>query len=139
MRRARFNWAVARRSMSKAVCSVVIALAIISLTSCATSMTPTEVYKTLPELTKSNFLTATQAESSNCKCLTKGRKYSAPMGRTVKGDLRRGAKGIDEWVILDGGNAYVLTSYQWVAAGFNPQDGSKATQLHIEFDTYLCE
>jgi hypothetical protein len=53
---------------------------------------------------------------------------------STKDDLRNGAKGIDEWVKLDGGNAYVLTNYKWVTVG---NDG--ATQLYIEFDTLLCE
>ena len=56
------------------------------------------------------------------------------MGFSVKNDLKNGAKGIDEWVKIDGGNAYVLTSYKWVTV-----DSEGATQLHIEFDTMLCE
>jgi len=113
---------------------VVIAL----LTSCATTMTPTAVYNTLPTLTKSKFISKTQAEnlttSNQCKCLVKGRTYIAPMGLSVKEDLKNGAKGIDEWVTLDGGNAYVLNNYNWVTV-----DHLGSTQLHIEFDTMLCE
>ena len=56
------------------------------------------------------------------------------MGLTVNGDLKYGAKGIDEWVELDGGNAYVLVNYKWVTV-----DEHGSTQLHIEFDTMLCE
>ncbi len=111
---------------------------VILLTSCATSMTPIEINNTLPTLTISKFITQAQAnESTNtkkCKYLVKGRTYNAPIGMSTKDDLRNGAKGIDEWVKLDGGNAYVLTNYKWVTVG---NDG--ATQLYIEFDTLLCE
>ena|SRR6187401_413917 len=106
--------------------------------SCATSMTPMQVNSTLPTLTKSKFISQAQADEavkeSNCKYLVKGRNYTAPMGISVKEDLRYGAKGIDEWVKLDGGNAYVLVSYNWLTIGEN---GS--TQLYVVFDTMFCE
>lgn len=57
-----------------------------------------------------------------------------PIGLTTKNDLKNAAKGIDEWVKLDGGNAYVLTNYKWVTVGNN-----SSTQLHVEFHTILCE
>ncbi|SRR5690554_2982234 len=111
------------------------------LTSCAifsTSMTPSQVNDTLPTLTKSRFISQAQAEeavkANRCKYLVKGRNYTAPIGLTVKNDLKNGAKGIDDWVKLDGGNAYVLNSYKWVTV-----DHNGSTQLHIEFDTMLCE
>jgi hypothetical protein len=110
-------------------------------TSCAlfqTSMSPTEVYNTLPKYTRTTFLTTAQVNNSNCQCLVKGRNYTAPIGLTVKDDLSNGARGIDEWVTLDGGNAYVLKNYQWMTVGVN-QYGASATQLHLEFDTYLCK
>jgi len=111
---------------------------VVLFASCATSMTPIQVNNNLPTLTKSKFLSQAQAEETvrinRCKYLVKGRTYSAPMGLTVKDDLKNGAKGIDEWVALDGGNAYVLTNYKWVTV---KDDGS--TQLQIEFDTMLCE
>ena len=69
-------------------------------------------------------------KKGTCRILVPGRKYNAPMGLTVKADLKNAAKGIDEWVGLDKGNAYVLRNYEWVAVGDN---GS--TQLRIEFDT----
>jgi len=116
-------------------CSVFFLLIV---SSCATSMTPIEINNTLPTLTVSKFITQAQAnESTNtkkCKYLVKGRNYNAPIGMTTKDDLRNGAKGIDEWVKLDGGNAYVLTNYKWVRV-----DNGSATQLYIEFDTLLCE
>jgi hypothetical protein len=116
-------------------CSVFLLLIV---SSCATSMTPIEINNTLPTLTISKFITQAQANESintkKCKYLVKGRTYNAPIGMSTKDDLRNGAKGIDEWVKLDGGNAYVLTNYKWVTVG---NDG--ATQLYIEFDTLLCE
>lgn len=110
---------------------------ILILTSCASSMTPIEVKNTLPNLTKSKFISQSQEnvlESKKCKYLVKGRNYVAPIGFTVKDDLKNGAKGIDEWVELDGGNAYVLVNYKWITV-----DHNGSTQLHVEFDTLLCE
>lgn len=117
---------------------VTLIFVILSLISCATSMSPIEVNNTLPTFTKSKFLSQTEAEEavkeSKCRYITKGRNYTAPIGFTTKNDLKNGARGIDEWVELDGGNSYVLRSYKWVTVD---QNGS--TQLHIEFDTMLCE
>ena len=108
------------------------------LNSCATSMLPTKVNSTLPELTKSKFISQVEAEkaikTNKCRYLVKGRNYTAPIGLTTKADLINGAKGIDEWVKLDGGNAYVFRNYEWVTV-----DHNGSTQLHIEFDTMLCE
>ncbi|HNT48927.1 MAG TPA: hypothetical protein PKK16_09110 [Bacteroidales bacterium] len=99
---------------------------VLFLSSCATfstSMTPSQVNDTLPTLTKSKFISQVQAEEvikeNSCKYLVKGRVYTAPLGLTVKQDLTYGAKGIDEWVELDGGNAYVLTNYEWVTVDHN--------------------
>ncbi|MDD4778338.1 MAG: hypothetical protein PHV53_08635 [Fermentimonas sp.] len=101
-------------------------------------MSPVQVHNTLPSLTKSRYLTYTQAEeavkTNNCKFLVQGREYVAPLAITTKGDLRNGAVGIDEWVELDGGNAYVIKSFKWIRV-----DESGATQLNIVFDTLLCE
>jgi hypothetical protein len=111
---------------------------ILSLISCATSMSPIEVNNTLPNLTKSKFISQAQAEeftkTNKCKYLIKNRSYAAPMGLSTKEDLKNGAKGIDEWVKLDGGNAYVLKNYKWITV-----DHNGGTQLHLEFDTMLCE
>jgi uncharacterized lipoprotein YajG len=96
--------------MIKKIITIFCAVALFS--SCKTSMTPIEVHNTLPKYTKTTFLTASQAQNSNCTCLTKDRSYTAPIGMTVNADLRNGAKGIDEWVALDGGNAYVLRNFQ---------------------------
>lgn len=101
-------------------------------------MTPRQVNITLPTLTKSKYFTQTEADENVkngfCKYIVKNRSYVAPVGLTTKDDLKNGAKGIDEWVYLDGGNAYVLRNYKWVTV-----DDSGSTQLHIEFDTMLCE
>lgn len=107
-------------------------------TSCATSMSPMKLNTTLPKLTKTKFIQQAQVDNAiktnGCKYLVKGRKYTAPIGLTNKGDLKNGAKGIDEWVALDGGNAYVLTNYNWSTV-----DHLGTTQLHIEFDTMVCD
>lgn len=111
---------------------------IVFITSCATSMSPIKLNTTLPKLTQAKFIQQAQVEdaikNNGCKYLIKGRKYTAPIGLTNIGDLKNGAKGIDEWVTLDGGNAYVLTNYNW-----NTVDHLGTTQLHIEFDTMVCD
>jgi len=121
--------------MFKVIKTILIFLVVIS---CATSMTPIEVNNTLPTLTQSRFISQIQAQedikADHCKYLVQGRKYTAPIGFTVKDDLRNAAKGIDEWVTLDGGNAYVLTSYKWITVSVGKEG---ATQLYVEFDTLL--
>ncbi|MEC3881620.1 hypothetical protein [Parapedobacter sp. 10938] len=111
---------------------------VLFLSACATSMSPLKVNNTLPILTKSKFIPQSEVDSeikrNGCKYLVKGREYTAPIGLTTKNDLKNGAKGIDEWVKLDGGNAYVLRNYNW-----NTVDHLGSTQLHIEFDTMVCE
>lgn len=101
-------------------------------------MTPMKVNSTLPDFTESKFISQTEAEqaikSNKCKYLVKGRSYTAPIGLSTKSDLKNAAKGIDEWVNLDGGNSYVLRNYKWVTV-----DHNGSTQLHVEFDTMLCE
>jgi hypothetical protein len=130
-----------RRKMKKLVNPILIIGILVFLNSCvilSSSMTPSQVDRYLPTLTKSKYLTRAQAETAvkanSCRYLVKGREYVAPLGLTVNGDLRNGARGIDEWVQLDGGNAYVLVSYKWVRV-----DNEGSTQLHLEFDTMLCE
>ncbi len=114
--------------------SVIIGTVVL-LNACATSMLPGEVFSTLPSLTKSQLILEINAEeavkNNRCEYLVKGRNYVAPIGFLVTDDLKNAATGIDEWVKLDGGNAYVLKDYKWVTV----YDGS--TQLHVEFDTML--
>lgn len=111
---------------------------ILFFTSCSTSMSPIEVNNILPPLTKSKFISQAQAQeminTNKCKYLAKNRSYLAPIGLTKKKDLKNGAKGIDEWVQLDGGNAYILKNYRW-----NIIDTNGDSQLYIEFDTLICE
>lgn len=111
---------------------------ILFLNSCATSMTPIEVNNTLPSLTKSKFVSESEVEEFNrtkkCKYLVSNRSYVAPIGLTIRDDLKNAAKGIDEWTELDKGNAYVLKNYKWVNVG-----DQGVTQLFVEFDTMLCE
>jgi len=118
---------------------LIIVIGVISVTSsCATSMSPTQVSKTLPTLTMSKYMSQAQAKSAitsnSCEYLIHGRSYTAPMGLSVKADLSYGAKGIDEWVTLDGGNAYVLINYNWITV-----DDLGSTQLVLQFDTMICE
>ena len=128
-------WVLKKITMSKNSNLVVGGLLI--LVSCS-PMTPTEMDKNLPTLTKSKYLTQAQAEeavkTNKCMYLVKGREYAAYPGLTAKGDLKNGATGIDDWVKLDGGNAYVLISYKWVTIS---DQGS--TQLEMKFDTMVCE
>jgi hypothetical protein len=116
----------------------IIFFTFIFFASCSSSMTPVEVSNALPTLTKSKYLTQSLSEesvnSNKCKYLTKDRNYVAPIGFLPKDDLRNGAKGIDEWVQLDGGNAYVLKNFKWLTV-----DNNGSTQLHIDFDTLICE
>lgn len=113
--------------------NVYIVISTVNLMSCATSMTPLEMNRKLPQLTTSKYISS-QTDTYNCELLNKSRKYNAPLGFTVQHDLKNGAKGIDEWVVLDGGNAYKLINYQWVQV-----DDFGSTQLQIEFDTMKCD
>lgn len=95
------------------------------------------MYKVLPTLTKSKLILQSEVNSlvstDKCKYLTKGRSYAAPAGLFAKNDLKNAAKGIDEWVQLDKGNAYILTNYKWIS-----MDHSGSTQLNVDFDTLYC-
>ena len=108
------------------------------LSSCSSSMTPIQVNNTLPTLTSTSLYNQSQGnealKNNKCRLLVEERSYVAPIGLTVKDDLKNGAKGIDEWVQMDGGNAYILKNYKWVTV-----DHNGSTQLHVEFDTMQCE
>ncbi|NIK93099.1 hypothetical protein GZ212_13125 [Mangrovimonas sp. CR14] len=101
------------------------------------SLSPTQVYQTLPTLTKSKLLKQAEAtemvETNKCTYLSRNRYFVAPIGFTPNDDLKNGARGIDEWVELDGGNSYVLKNFKWVTV-----DNQGSTQLHIDFDTLKC-
>ncbi|HBN06868.1 MAG TPA: hypothetical protein DD434_13960 [Bacteroidales bacterium] len=124
--------------MKKIINTLFIAWISILLHSCATSMTPMQVNQTLPMLTKSTYLSVEQTQNPNCKCLTRGKSYTAPVGLTVKDDLRNAAAGIDEWVSIEGGNAYKLTNFKWITISTD-KNSSHATQLVIDFDIYICQ
>ena len=89
------------------------------LYSCASAITPIQVNETLRSLTNSTFISQKQVavniETNKCKYLVKERNYVAPIGSFLKDDLRNATKGIDEWVEIDGGNAYVMTGFKWVS------------------------
>ena len=112
--------------------TVFITISTIVIMSCATSMTPIQINKKLPAMTSAKFISS-QTDIDKCELLNKSRKYNAPIGLTVKHDLKNGARGIDEWVMIDNGNAYRLVNYQWVQV-----DDLGTTQLQIEFDTLKC-
>lgn len=116
-------------------------LVVLMLTSCSafkTSMTPLELYNTLPTLTKTKFLKEDEINDSLCTCIKRDRTYNAPMGLSLKEDVKNGAQGIDEWVAIDKGNAYVLKNYKWIIVDYNVYYSTTVTQLFLEFDTYLC-
>ena len=99
------------------------------------SMPADEFYARLPKMTKSLYLTGTEARVATIEgtCITLSqRNYAAPIGMTVGEDLRNGAEGVDAIVGNDGGNAYRVSHFEWANLGY-------ATQLQIEFDTLLCK
>ncbi len=110
----------------------------ISFFYCQSSYTPTKMYKELPKLTQSKLVLQSEIDSlistDKCKYLTRGRSYAAPAGLFAKNDLKNAAKGIDEWVQLDKGNAYILTNYKWIS-----MNHSGSTQLNVDFDTLFCK
>ena len=107
------------------------------LAGCVMSMSPVEFVNTFPKSTESRFYNLTNADDAlsngQCRLLVTGRSYAAPVGLTVQSDVNYGAQGVDEWVQVDGGNAYRMTNFKWI----NLLDGS--TQLVVYFDTMDCE
>ncbi len=122
----------------KTVYFILMAGVFLVISACSSMMTPSQVNSELPTLTISNFLSPPQADQAlaenKCRILVKERIYRATIGFTVKGDLRNAAKGIDEYVVLDGGNTYVLRNYEWEIV-----DEEGSTQLIVTFDTMVCE
>ena len=107
---------------------------------CATSMTPSQFSQSFPQATSSRFyekaLSVNAISSDECKLLVENRKYVAPIGLTVSGDVKNGAIGVDEWVKVDKGNAYTINNYEWVTI---PNGKDTATQLIVYFNTMLCK
>lgn len=104
---------------------------------CQNRYSPMKMNKELMTLTKSKLILQSEIgyfiSEGKCKYLIKERNYVAPVGLTAKRDLKNAAKGIDEWVELDKGNAYVLTNYKWIII-----DNLGSSQLHVDFDTLYC-
>lgn len=117
--------------------SLALAGAVLLVSGCATSLTPSQFNDDFPKATSAKFydrISATDAISTGqCKLLVSGRKYTAPIGLTVSDDVKNGALGIDEWVKADGGTAYAVSNFEWASVG-----NEGATQLIIYFDTLGC-
>ncbi|MDE0472642.1 MAG: hypothetical protein OXH57_11960 [Ekhidna sp.] len=100
-------------------------------------MTPIRFYKKLSERTQSKGYTEREGEEQikrgKCKRIVKKRYYVAPVASSANGDIKRAGKGVDEWIYLDNGNAYMLRNYKWVMRDYG------VSQLELEFDTMICE
>lgn len=53
-------------------------------------------------------------------------------------DMKNGAIAVNEWVSLDGGNAFSLESYRWGPAGVSVYGGI-SIELKIESYTISCD
>ena len=78
-------------------------------------MSPKEFMEKFPHATKAEFYTLTDAHNAEirgtCRVLVKNRSYTAPLGLTVDDDLENGARGVDEWIYSDGGDAFILKDF----------------------------
>ena len=105
---------------------------------CATSMSPNQFIDSFPSSTTSHYMkiavSKNRVAEGECSVLVENRKYVAPIGLTVEGDVDNGAQGVDEWVSADGGNSYTLNNFEWVSVG-----DQGTTQLIVYFDTMLCK
>lgn len=110
--------------------------------SCASSLTPIQFAEQFPDRTTSRYYNQIQGKEAvangSCRLLVENRKYLAPVGLTLQNDMKYGARGIDEWVQVDGGNAYILNNYEWVSVHDLNNDMS-GTQLVLYFDTMNCK
>jgi hypothetical protein len=110
---------------------------VLALAACAMQMTPSQFLDRFPKATKARFIDQITAKelvgNGQCRVRIADRRYLSPIGMTVGDDLRGGARGVDEWVVADGANAYVVNSFDWVQAG------GGATQLVLNFDTLSCQ
>ena len=108
------------------------------LIGCATSMSPSQFNEALPKATKSRFLGRTAANDAvsagQCRVLVADRKYTAPIGLTLNGEVKGAARGIDEWVAADSGNAYSVGDFTWATV-----TDFGDTQLTVRFDTLMCK
>ena len=133
----------------RSIFNIAIAVSIACFISgCASSipLSPSQVNNDLPALTKSTYYNAVAGKeaiaSGKCNVLVEDRKFVSPL-RTYFA-LNDGAMGIDEWVQVDGGNAYILNNFEWtypdggdVERDILPND--PPNQLVVYFDTLLCE
>ena len=120
--------------------TTVVLFILLLLTGCSTSMTPSQFAESFPQSTTTKFYekpAATSAVSEGeCNVIVENRKYVAPIGLTVHGDVKNGAIGVDEWVKTDRGNSYTINNYEWISV---PAPDGYATQLVVYFDTLMCD
>jgi len=123
--------------VSKNTLVIVLIASVLTVSGCATSMTPSQFLEEFPSTTNSTYFDQPSANKAisngRCELLIESRKYVSPIGFTVEGDMEYGATGVDEWVQADNGNAYALDNFEWISVG-----DQGATQLIIYFDTMLC-
>jgi hypothetical protein len=68
-----------------------------------------------------------------CTVRVAGRRYLSPNSAAMTDDLRLGAAhGVDDSVVADGANAYVIKAFAWV------QDDGSPAHLVLSFDTLEC-
>lgn len=119
---------------------IIISAFLALLSGCATSMSPAQFGESFPNATTSEYYSKPSAEvailEGKCRIIVKDRKYVAPIGLTVHGDVKNGAVGVDEWVAADKANAYAINNYEWISV---PIGEDYATQLVLHFDTLLCQ
>lgn len=105
---------------------------------CASSMAPSQFNESMPKATSSKFYERASLGAAisdgQCQVVIANRKYTAPVGMTLSGDVKNAARGIDEWVKSDGGNGYSISNYEWIHVG-----NEGATQLIVYFDTLRCK
>ena len=79
-----------------------------TLAGCATAMPASQFYTEFPAATHSLYLNGADALAASIDgtCIKLGEhRYAAPIGLTVRDDLRNGAEGVDAIVSNEGGNA----------------------------------
>lgn len=122
----------------KQIFSLLILASAFLVYSCATSKSPASFYSIFPTLTQSKHITRAEigalVNNKQCILVTENRQYHAPLAGSVNGDMKKGAKGVDEFVQLDSANAYVIKNFSWIN-----YDSWGSSQLYLEFDTYKCQ
>ncbi len=101
-------------------------------------MSPSKFIDEFPKSTNSSYISKAnlnnELANGKCKLLVENRKYIAQIALSVQGDVISGARGVDEWVEADSGNAYVLNNFEWISVG-----DQGVTQLVVYFDTLYCK